>query len=406
MKKYDPIDPCELDAYLEAQHIPAELIGIIKGHAHSPEDYPGLVEFMAANPHAAQLLARISDEAYFTRAATQIRRQAANRAGDVQALGDKLRSAPLHPGASRRRLAQLLIPAAAAVGLAAGVWLLDPHGREESAQMASTIVPGMRKAILTLSDGRSWEIRNSELTIDGHGDPVIDDPAAAVAMSVPAQPGSLPEYSVLSVPRGGEFSLTLPDGTHVWLNAESELRFSNDMAAAERRVRLKGEAYFDVTPDAQRKFTVTMRAGDVTVYGTRFNLTSYEDMPLMVTLVSGSIGFTPASGRQSMLTPGNLLTYDATTGTTTVEAVDTSLYTSWIHNYYNFDGKRLEEIMKTLARWYDVEVSFESGALRDIVLSGRLYRYERIETLLDVYTEIAGVEFAIEGKRISVSKKR
>ncbi len=264
-----------------------------------------------------------------------------------------------------------------------------------------SIIPGESKAVLTLADGREFGITED----DGKAvSQLIDSVSTAEAVETSETAATnTPIYNTLSVPRGGEFFHQLADGSKVWLNSESELRFPETFADGERRIYLKGEAFFEVEKDT-RPFIVTTRQGDIRVYGTRFCATDYEQQPFSAVLVEGSIGFRPAMGEEVCLTPSQRLEYNAETGGVKVEVVDTSLYTAWIEHYFLFRGQTLEEIMTTLSRWYNFNVVFADDSLRSIRLSGRLYRNDDVQILLNSYAKTAGIKFKIKDNNIIITQ--
>ncbi len=263
------------------------------------------------------------------------------------------------------------------------------------------IIPGESKAMLTLADGREFGI------IENDGKAVsqlIDSVSTAEAIEVSETAATnTPIYNTLSVPRGGEFFHQLADGSKVWLNSDSELRFPETFADGERRIYLKGEAFFEVEKE-ERPFIVTTRQGDIRVYGTRFCATDYEQQPFSTVLVEGSIGFRPSKGEEICLTPSQRLEYNTETGSVKVETVDTSLYTAWVNHYFLFKGQALEEIMTTLSRWYNFNVVFADDSLRSIRLSGRLYRNDDVQILLNSYAKTAGIKFKIKDNNIIITQ--
>ena len=220
-----------------------------------------------------------------------------------------------------------------------------------------------------------------------------------------AEEGQAVTYNVLAVPAGGEFFYVLPDSTRVWINSDSELRFPTNFVDGVRRVELRGEAFFDVAHDRRSPFVVTLSGGDITVYGTRFNVTDYKETGLSAVLVEGSIGFRSLHGDTVRLIPSERMVYGGDETGISVEKVDTELYTAWIDHRFVFRGQTLEEIMSTLARWYDFDIVFADEEARTIRLSGRLNRYDDIRVLLRTYEEVAGVHFNIRGREIVISRK-
>lgn len=281
------------------------------------------------------------------------------------------------------------------------LWLQDGAVPGEPAVTAQAIVPGSGKAVLTLADGERIDV----LRMEAHGEEQVFINTEGQEVSVPAaEEGAeaLP-WHTLTVPAGGEFFYELADRTKVWLNSKSELRFPARFAGGEREVYLQGEAFFDVTSDAAQPFVVHLSGGKITVLGTRFNVTDYADEPLSAVLTEGRIGFTSAEGEEVRLQPSDRL--EVAGGQMKVEQVDTLLYMSWVNKMFVFDGQTLEEIMRTLARWYDMDFTFASEDLKGIRLSGRLNRYRDIRMLLHTYEQTAGIRFDIQGRHIVVSRE-
>lgn len=257
-------------------------------------------------------------------------------------------------------------------------------------KIQSEILPGAIKATLTFADGQVVRIVDTTVKINMNDHLLTENKIS---------------YHTLSVPAGGEFFYELADGTKVWLNSESEIRFPATFADSMRQVYVKGEAFFDVAKDRNKPFVVSLSRGDITVYGTRFGVHDYETSNLSAVLVEGSISFTSPKGKTVYLLPSDRLVYEIKTETISVEKVDTMLYTAWMDKMFIFRGQPLEEIMTTLSRWYAFNIIFESEELKHIRLSGRLNRYQDIRILLNTYEEVAGIKFKIEGKNILISKE-
>lgn len=302
----------------------------------------------------------------------------------------------------RRMLRLFLRRASVWAGVAAVVALLFlavPRSARRLAgdntqQTAMTIVPGEAKAILTLADGQQIDVTGGDHRVV---DRLLDSVSTALADTVAMR------YNTLSIPRGGEFRYELADGTRVWLNAESELRFPETFGGGERRVYVKGEVFFDVAHDEAHPFVVSTGRGDVRVLGTRFNLTDYVGTPLAATLVEGRIRFHTPDGRDYDVRPSQQLTFDEAGGTVDVQTVDVSVYTAWVDHQFVFRNQSLEDILTTLSRWYDFHPVFADDSLRDIRLSGRLYRGDDIRVLLNSYERAAGIRFVIRGENILVT---
>ncbi|WP_270595226.1 MULTISPECIES: FecR family protein [Butyricimonas] len=265
------------------------------------------------------------------------------------------------------------------------------------------IEPGNKKATLILSDGTSRDIResreviqvkDSKLQIDSSGLIVTPD-------SIPAKQGKI-EYHTLSVPRGGEYNLTLSDGTQVWLNSESELHFPTHFDKHNRMVSCKGEVYFDVSHNPQAPFVVKLTQGEVTVLGTEFCTSDYNTDKPQVTLVEGKVRFNTQNGDSVVLTPSQHLVYDAITNQLSIQKVDTRQYTAWKDNLFCFEDETLEDIMSTLSRWYNIEIDFESDELKQRHFSGTIEKYAKIESFLELFETGTNIKFDIYGHKIII----
>ena len=300
-----------------------------------------------------------------------------------------------------RQMALWTGAAAVAALLFIAVPHLVPPGYDNVAHMQpaeTSIVPGGAKAVLTLADGRQIGVTDDA---DGELDRLMDSVRAADADTLQQ---TAVRYHTLSVPRGGEFRHELADGTRVWLNSESELRFPETFAGAERHVYVKGEAFFDVAHDEAHPFVASTERGDIRVLGTRFNLTDYAGQPLAATLVEGSISFRTPQGRNYAVAPSQQLTFDDASGQVDVRTVDVSVYTAWVDRQFVFYRQPLENIMNVLARWYDFHPVFADDSLRGVRLSGRLLRDEDVRVLLHSYERAMGIRFVIRGNNIIVTQ--
>ena len=294
-------------------------------------------------------------------------------------------------------------------GVAAGmaviccVWLLyQPKEAPLHLAVQEEIVPGSGKAVLTLANGAQIDVLRMEEGRDGKV--LIDVKGREVEAAVDEGRQKEVVWHTLTVPAGGEFLYELSDSTKVWLNSDSELRFPVHFAGqGTREVYLKGEAFFDVTKtNGAVPFVVRLSGGDIKVYGTRFLVKNYAGEPLSAVLTRGCIGFTSSQGRDVLLSPSDRL--EVSGENMRIEQVDTTLYMSWIYQMFVFEGQPLEEIMKTLSRWYDMEFTFQTEDLKHIRFSGRLNRYQDIRVLLRTYEQTAGIRFDIQGRNIIISR--
>lgn len=162
----------------------------------------------------------------------------------------------------------------------------------------------------------------------------------------------------LSTPRGQDCQMTLPDGTRVWLNADSKITFPSFFSGKTRNVKVEGEAYFEVTKDAKHPFIVSTEYFTTTVLGTVFNIDAYSAKTANVTLVSGSVAVKPKNGTTQKITPGQMAKWNAD-GTMTISDVDVYPLTQWKDGFFYFNNDRLIDIMLELGRWYNVSIVFE-----------------------------------------------
>lgn len=217
-----------------------------------------------------------------------------------------------------------------------------------------------------------------------------------------------PEYHCVDVPDGGEFSIKLPDGTSVFLNAGSRLRFPEYFTPGqERRIYFSGEAYFDVARDTASPFLVCLEHTTVKVQGTSFNITAYPDEGREVTtLLQGAVAIEQAStGKELALTPGQQGCYDVTRQTLARQTVDVSYYTSWKDGVFAFYKQPLGQVMQTLGRWYLFEVHYADPSLSSILYTGKIARHASIQEVLHTFELMDELRFDIRGKKITVSRK-
>lgn len=212
-------------------------------------------------------------------------------------------------------------------------------------------------------------------------------------------------YHTLRIPRGGEFFLTLNDGSRIWLNADSKIRFPVSFPEHERKIFIEGEAYLEVAHNAAAPFRVVMPCSEVTVLGTRFNLTTYpEETHSRITLAEGSIRVhTANNGQQTTLTPGEQAVIGNTDGQLSKRKVDPDLYCSWHEGRITFKNNSLEEILRRLARWYDIEIDWQNESLKKMTFSGELKKYDNIKKLLGMISRTQDVKFIVGEKKIQVT---
>lgn len=212
-------------------------------------------------------------------------------------------------------------------------------------------------------------------------------------------------HHTLIIPRGGEYRVELTDGTIVWLNSETEFSYPVSFADSTREVMLKGEAYFEVAKSV-KPFKVRVEDVVVKVYGTHFNVNSYDKERVQTVLLSGSVGVSSLKNPtvEQMIKPNEMVEVDVLTGKCDVKTVDAAAYAAWKDGYFSFEHETLEQIMEKLSRWYDVQVTFEDDEVRTHWFSGRVDRSESFQGVLNLLQRTLLVKFRVEGNRIIVTK--
>lgn len=207
----------------------------------------------------------------------------------------------------------------------------------------------------------------------------------------------------LIIPKGGEYQVVLADGTKVWLNSASRLIYPQSFMGKERRVVLSGEAFFDVTHDAERPFVVETSRMNVKVLGTRFNVNDYDDNEeVSTTLVNGSVEIVSGDQQAFRLVPGEQA-YGKENELEKRE-VNVRLYTSWIDGKFLFNNTELEEIAKQISRWYDVEIFFSNENVKKVRFTGAIVKFKPLEDLVRMIESTSQVRFSVKGRTIVISE--
>lgn len=272
------------------------------------------------------------------------------------------------------------------------------------------IVAGSSKALLVLADGTSvpLEQKKQGVLVERNGAKIdLKEEHIEYENAVSDREDEL-IYNELIIPKGGEYSLTLSDGTIVYLNADSKLRFPVKFGNTKREVELEGEGYFEVTRDEKAPFIVKTRRVGVQVLGTEFNISAYEDdSGIQTTLVKGSVKVTALdNGTNVILCPDEQANLENGERTFQVSRVDVSFATAWKNGRLRFQEKPLCEIMKTVARWYDVEVEYADEEVKHYPFGCNFSRHATIEPLLQVFEATGTIEVRVEGRKILIMKKK
>lgn len=285
------------------------------------------------------------------------------------------------------------------------VWMMRPADKqpEQKAVVIENIGPGGNKATLTLADNRTIELSDAQAGIVAgneityaNGAPVED------ITSGEASTGMLS----LRTPRGGTYKIVLSDGTQVWLNAASSIRYPSQFAANERMVELEGEAYFQVKAIQQKNgerlpFKVISKNQEVEVLGTQFNMNAYpEQATVKTTLVEGKVAVSDRKNKLNLMPGEQAIT---ASGKTTMKAVDVDNYTAWRDGKFSFDGKNFEETMAEIGRWYDLDIVYQNG-VPATELVGDAYRNEKISLVLRLL-DVAEIDYQLDVSRRKLTIK-
>jgi len=270
-------------------------------------------------------------------------------------------------------------------------------------QVEEQIVPGGKKAVLILDNGEAIDLKSTsgvELK-EKDGTVIQVDSTVLNYQQAPARTSEKLAYNKVNVPRGGEYQLMLSDGSKVQLNSMSSIRFPVQFAQDCRLVELEGEAYFEVSKTGQ-PFIVQTKGMKIEVLGTTFNISAYANEEYQTTLVSGSVKVQTENGSNRILKPSEQACITPGSNQINVRNVDTAFYTSWIHGKINFKDQRLDDIMKTLARWYDMDVVYENEATKELRFGCYVNRYNEITPLVKLLEQTGRVTVTVEGKTIKI----
>ncbi len=311
-------------------------------------------------------------------------------------------SRPLYPGILK--YAAILIPVLITFGLL--FYLSDEEKGEtekKSVQSARTndIKPGSKRAILTLSNGESVVLDSGvRRNIDEDNGTFINNNNDILSYNTSnhSQTGKIDFFNTVLIPAGGEYRLILADGTKVWMNSKSELRYPIEFNGTERKVYLKGEAYFEVAKNASMPFIVKTDKAEVKVLGTHFNVSAYTDDETKATLIEGVVKVKGVKGA-AVLRPGEQAVI-SNSQFKVRDDFDAEGEIAWKNGLFNFKDAGIEEIMRNAARWYDIEVKYV-GDIPTTELSGRMSRNVNLSGLIKIL-EFEGIKFRIEGRKVTV----
>lgn len=272
-------------------------------------------------------------------------------------------------------------------------------------QSMQSIVPGSEKAVLILSDGTEHDLTSGESSIIAAEGIEIKNTGTKLEYKGTGEHFAEMKYNTLKIPRGGEYFLILSDSTKVWLNSETTLRFPVQFAADVRNVELIGEAYFEVSKNEKVPFIVSSGNQQIKVLGTQFNISSYADNEnIYTTLVEGKVevSLTSDPATKMILKPSEQSCFAKNENQLVKRNVDISQYTAWKDGRFVFKNEPLDDIMKTLSKWYNVEIVFANEDDRKLRFTGNLERYADFGNILEKIEKTNEVDFEITNNTITI----
>ena len=350
----------------------------------SPEELQILLDWYNSHDDLQVTIPSKVEESYDVVKSRMLANLLSKVAGDQQVVKPKLRT---------RWMA-----AAAAILIVAGTWMVvtykTPVGNPQLPK--TSIEPGGNKATLTLADGRAIQLSNTQAGIVA-GEKITYTNGSPVENIAPAQSSGAGELISLHTPRGGTYKIILPDGTQIWLNAQTTIKYPVRFNTEERVVELEGEAFFQVkstyrTNGEKIPFKVISKRQEVEVLGTQFNMTAYPEQESgKTTLVEGKVAIRDQQ-RRFILAPNEQAV--TTTGKTTVRQVDPDNYTAWRDGKFSFNDKTFKETMDEIGRWYDLDVVYANEIPKE-ELAGDAFRNQNISLVLRLL-DVAEIDYKLD----------
>ncbi|MEQ7800354.1 FecR domain-containing protein [Pedobacter sp. ASV1-7] len=269
------------------------------------------------------------------------------------------------------------------------------------------IPPGSNKAVLTLANGERVLLNDAEngKLAQQSGNSIIKEADGKLVYSADINKAGSLVYNKIETPKGGQYQLRLPDGTKVWLNAASSLKFPATFnGVGQRKVELNGEAYFEVSKNKDKPFIVSTEKQEIEVLGTHFNVNSYQDeSETKTTLLEGSVNvMRRGSTKGTILSPGQQLVVSNAGTLLHIKIANIDEAMAWKDGKFIFNDQNLQTIMRQISRWYDVDVEYKGNRTANKVFGGTISRFESLEQALEILELTGSVHFVVEGRRVIV----
>lgn len=329
------------------------------------------------------------------------------------------------------------VAAAVLIITGASVWLTrsketpTTNTPEQQVPMATTIPAGGNRATLTLADGTVIDLDkagNGTIATEGKTKVNKKEDGQLEYKSATGTRQSAITYNLLSTPRGGQYQLILPDGSKVWLNAASSIKYPTEFSGSERRVEVTGESYFEIVKNTEKPFKVTVlppsggagRGGEIEVVGTHFNINAYGDeQPIVTTLIEGKIKISPIDVvskpsvssdinnpkpktiNYKLLNPGEEAQISDKADIKVRKNVDTESAVAWMKGFFDFHNANIKTVMSQVSRWYNIDVQYKS-AVPAQTFEGNIDRNIPLNELLALLQQMGATKFTIEGRTVKV----
>mgnify|MGYP002571195023 CR=1 FL=1 len=321
-------------------------------------------------------------------------------------LQSRINKQGLKPG--RNRLLWRGVVAASIIILLGVIPLIVPQDvKNVSSEAEIQIRPGHRNAILELADGKVYNLTNLEYGGNNRisENIIVDSCCLDYLRPDTLIPVALAWHKVI-VPRGGEFQISLEDGTRVWLNSESTLKYPEVFTGTTREVFLEGEAYFEVAKDKDKPFIVKTKEQSIEALGTKFNVSAYPtDSLLTTTLLEGSVLLTTQNLlHPTVLKPNEQFVYNKRTRSALLQQVDANRFVSWTTGYYYFPEQSLEAILYRLSHVYGVQFTVKSEALNRRTFTGTFYRGQSIKDIMEIIHLSIPIRYKIDDHHVTISE--
>lgn len=295
-----------------------------------------------------------------------------------------------------RKIAAIAASFAIVVASSVFIWYLNintPQELSDIVEKESVVEEGNQRIRLTLDEGKTIDL-SSGFSETKSGNTLLTNDTSGTLRYVKEDTILPPKTHLLEIPYGNEYKLILSDGTKVYLNSGTKIKYPNYFADNQRVIELEGEAYFDVEK-SDKPFVVRTENIDVMVLGTVFNVKAYKDERYVnTTLVEGKVQVnTKYNKKEYVMTPNHNLSFDSQTNQVLNERVNTDLYTAWIRGQFVFRNQKLENITQQLSRWYDVDISYENNKLRELRFTGSVDKSRDVDNVLKKIEIITNLKY-------------